>query len=182
MSAKPQMPKMPKPCDLVNTKKPPKPEAVEYLKKNNAVKGLTKASAKRGFNTMPDGKYLYLVAGKNPETIRFVDAKLEKEQGVKHPSLAEAIGTRDVLMAGEIVRNGNTFKINNSSGHYKPAPNCNKYLLWLMKNHYGLTLKKASKRELKDRVKEEFIYEIPSPSATSGAGSASASKRGVKPE
>lgn len=175
------MPKIPKPCDLVNTEKPPKPQSVEYLKENN-VKGLTKPSAKRGFSFMPDGKYLYVIAGKNPTTIRYVDAKLEKEQGVKHPSIAEAIGARDILMAGEIVRKGNTFKINNSSGHYKPASKCNKYLLWLMKNHFGLTLKKTSKRELKDRVKEEFFYELPSPSATSGSGSASKPKRGVKPE
>ena len=173
------MPKMPKPCDLVNTRKPPKPEAVEYLKKNNAVKGLTKASVKRGFNTMPDGKYIYIVGGKSPMTIKFVDVKLEKEQGVKHPSIAEAIGERDVMMAGEIVRRGNTLKINNSSGHYKPARGCNKYLLWVMKNYYGLKLIKKNERNLKGRVKDEFTYEIPSPA---GSGSETSSKRGVKPE
>jgi len=153
-------PEMPKPCSLVNTLKPPKPESVKYLKDNNSVKTLTKASASRGFNSLSDGKYLYVIDGKSPMTIKYVDAKLEKEKDVKHTSIAEAVGATEVLMAGEIFKKGDTFKINNSSGHYKPDAKCNDYLLWLMKNHYGLTLDKQSKRELKERVREDFIYKL----------------------
>lgn len=161
MSAKTTSSKMPMPCELKNQKKPPNPDAVAYLKDNNAVKGLTKASAKRGFNTMPDGKYLYVISSKNPSTIRFVDKKLEKEQKVKHPVVAEAIGAREVVMAGEIMKKGNKFVINNDSGSYKPSPDCNKYLLWLMKNHYGLTkFVKQTSKQLTGRVREDFFYEL----------------------
>lgn len=157
MSAKP---KMPTPCELNNKKKPPPPEIVEFLKEEG-VKGLTKASAKRGFNTMPDGRYLYVINAKNPKTIRFVSKKLEKEKGVKHPTVAAAIGAKEVLMAGEIIKKGKNFTINNDSGSFRPSPECNKYLVWLMKNHYGLTkfLKKTSK-QLKERVREDFFYEL----------------------
>ena len=153
-------PSMPKPCSLVNTLRPPKPESVKYLKDNDAVKTLTKASASRGFSNLPDGKYLYIIDRKNPMTIKYVDAKLEKEKDVKHTSIAEAIGAKEVLMAGEIFRKGNTFKINNSSGHYKPAPKCSDYLLSIMEKHYGLTLDKRSKRDLKERVREDFVYQL----------------------
>ena len=153
-------PEMPKPCSLVNTLKPPKPESVKYLKDNDSVKTLTRASAGRGFNSLTDGKYLYVIDGKSPKTIKYVDAKLEKEKDVKHTSIAEAIGATEVLMAGEIFKKGDTFKINNSSGHYKPDAKCNDYLVWLMKHHYGLTLDKQSKRELKERVREDFIYKL----------------------
>ena len=152
--------KMPMPCGLTNQKKPPKPDSVAYLKENN-VKGLTKASAKRGFSSMPDGRYLYVINAKNPTTIRFVSKKLEKEQGVKHPTIAEAIGAKEVVMAGEIIRKGNKFVINNDSGSFKPSPECNKYLLWLMKNHYGLSkLVNRTSKQLTGRVREDFFYEL----------------------
>tara|TARA_R100000951_G_C2579440_1_gene161452 strand:- start:159 stop:602 length:444 start_codon:yes stop_codon:yes gene_type:complete len=146
---------------LINNRKPPNPESVQYLKKYQP-KAMIRSSALKGFPGITDGTYLYVVLEKNPGVIRYVDKKLEKQQGVKHPSLPQAISgkTGGVLIAGEFVIKGKKLKINNNSGHYSPDIKCMKYLKWLMGNYFKLKFIKETTRKLKDRNSNHLFYEL----------------------
>lgn len=168
------------PCNLENLRKPrSKTEFEEKVKraysktdKPRLVRTIEPAKIRgSGANliTLPqEGKYLYVIRTKYPDTIYITKKEYEKEFGMKHHILAKG---ENIFMGGELTIKGGEliegdkytpvyFIFDNNSGHYSPDIECDKYLIALMESRFNMKLINQETKQVRTKVRriDTFQY------------------------